>query len=78
MPTTPRRGSTRRVLAALTEAVQGNGPWLRQVPGTRHYTIVFKPQTDEVYAYPPGTAQPATFSQAHWIEVGNPCKRYAS
>jgi hypothetical protein len=73
-----RVGRNPATLDALTSTSQGSGSWLRRATSTRHYTIVFKPQTDEVYVYPPDTPQPETFSQARYIEVGNPCKHFAS
>ena len=64
---------------ALARATPTAGPWLREVPSTKHYTIFLDSQTGSVYVYPPGTKQPTSYDRSHRaFDLGDPCRSFAS
>ena len=65
-------------IAALTQTVDGQGPWLRAVPSSSNYTIFVSPTDGTVYVYPPNTPQPSSFSASNSHTSGaTACASYA-
>ena len=57
---------------------QTDGPWLRAVPSTGHYSIFIDPRTGAAYVYPPGAGQPASYDARHDFDLGDPCASFAA